>query len=87
MTDIEQEVYRGRMPIYIDRGSIHAAILKLHPEIERSDCYLSSSAGGPFAWVTDTTACTEGKECTIASDHERESYYGLQIGIMRWKDK
>lgn len=75
------------MPIFTDKGSIVTAFLKAHPEVRWASGFHNFSTSGPFFWINDTSRCTDGHEAAIERDDERWSYYGLQVGIVRWIDK
>ena len=83
----DDPVLQGRMPIFVDIASIVSAYLRAHSEVKFATGYPNRSTGGPLFWVSDTSKCTEGYECTIERDDERWSYYGIEVGIVRWMDK
>lgn len=75
--------------IYFDAASIHAAVLKVHPEISphRSSCHINRSNSGPFAWVTDWTNVRDRVPLMVGRDDERYDYHGFQIGIFRYTEQ
>lgn len=77
----------GTEVVYFDRGSIHAAFAKAHPEVKKMYVFLNASNSGPFAWVGDTTKCEERHEIEIERDDERWDYHGHSVGIIRWRHK
>ena len=72
--------------IFTDLGSIYAEFCRTHPDLNVGEVHHNNSTSGPLAWVSVMDDCTEGKEITVQRDDERWSYFGFEIGIIRWTD-
>jgi hypothetical protein len=75
-----------KISIYLDRGSIHAEMLRRHPEMDEAIVGLNNTTSREWATCIDITGTHDGPADIAWAEAYDEDYYGFTIRMLRLRN-